>query len=42
VDFFLMGKNEITPTMARLAANADRPFVGHVLDMPKGLPRVRN
>jgi pilus assembly protein CpaC len=39
-DFFLMGKNEITPTMARLAANADRPFVGHVLDMPKGLPHV--
>ncbi|MGP0094929.1 MAG: type II and III secretion system protein family protein [Xanthobacteraceae bacterium] len=39
-DFFLMGKTEITPTMARLAANADRPFVGHVLDMPKGQPHV--
>jgi len=39
-DFFLMGKTEITPTLARLAANAERPFVGHVLDMPKGQPHV--
>jgi pilus assembly protein CpaC len=39
-DFFLMGKSEITPTAARLAVNAARPFIGHVLDMPKGLPHV--
>ncbi len=37
VDFFLMGKSEITPTDARMA---DRPshqirFVGHILDLPK-------
>ena len=40
IDFFLMGKNEITATTARLAANAGRPFVGHVLDMPKGMSHV--
>jgi pilus assembly protein CpaC len=39
-DLFLMGKHEITPTEARLAVNANRPFIGHVLDMPKGQPHV--
>lgn len=34
-DLFLMGKHEITPSQARLQTNADRPFVGHVLDLPK-------
>ena len=45
VDFFLLGKNEVTneearqltPTTARVAAAADRPFTGHMLDMPKGV-----
>ncbi len=39
-DFFLMGKNEITPTLARLAVGADRPFTGHELDLPKGAAHV--
>ena len=34
-DLFLMGKAEVTPATARLQLGADRPFVGHVLDMPK-------
>jgi pilus assembly protein CpaC len=34
IDFFLMGKNEITPAEARLAVgHQQRPFVGHILDM---------
>jgi pilus assembly protein CpaC len=36
VDLFLMGKPEITPAMAKLAGGVDRPFTGHMLDMPKG------
>ena len=40
IDFFLMGKSELTPSMARLAAGADRPFVGHELDLPKGVAHV--
>ncbi|HXZ21564.1 MAG TPA: type II and III secretion system protein family protein [Pseudolabrys sp.] len=44
VDFFLLGKNEVTkeearqltPTTARIAVAGDRPFTGHMLDMPKG------
>jgi pilus assembly protein CpaC len=36
VDFFLLGKPEVTPAMARLAAGGNRPFTGHVLDLPKG------
>jgi pilus assembly protein CpaC len=35
IDFFLMGKNEITPAEARLAAGHRRPFVGHILDLRK-------
>jgi pilus assembly protein CpaC len=34
VDFFVNGKTEISPAMARLAIGSDRPFVGHVLDIP--------
>jgi len=44
VDFFLMGKNEITreqarkltPATARVAVAADKPFTGHMIDLPKG------
>jgi pilus assembly protein CpaC len=36
VDFFLMGKAEVSPSLARLAVGAlDRPYVGHILDLPK-------
>jgi len=36
VDFFLNGKAEVSPAMARLAFGApSRPYVGHVLDLPK-------
>jgi len=36
VDLFLMGKTEINPELARLAAGAaTRPYVGHILDLPK-------
>jgi pilus assembly protein CpaC len=36
VDFFLMGKAEVSPTLARLAVGAlNRPYVGHILDLPK-------
>jgi len=35
-DLFLMGKPEISPAMAKLAGGVDRPFTGHMLDMPKG------
>ncbi len=44
VDFFLLGKNEVsrvrpaklTPAAARFAAAEEQPFTGHMLDMPKG------
>lgn len=44
VDFFLLGKTEVnreeartlTPVTARIAVAGDRPFTGHMLDMPKG------
>ncbi|MCL4710867.1 MAG: type II and III secretion system protein family protein [Pseudorhodoplanes sp.] len=36
VDFFLMGKPEVTPQMAKVAAGADRPMTGHMLDLPTG------
>ena len=44
VDFFLLGKSEVTreearqltPATARIAVAGDRPFTGHMLDMPKG------
>jgi pilus assembly protein CpaC len=35
IDFFLMGKAEITPADARLAVGHQRPFVGHMLDVRK-------
>ncbi len=43
-DFFLLGKTEVTraeafaltPVTARVAAAGDRPFTGHMLDLPKG------
>jgi pilus assembly protein CpaC len=36
VDLFLMGKTEVSPELARLAAGATtRPYVGHILDLPK-------
>ena len=44
VDYFLLGKAEVTraeamaltPVTARIAAAGDRPFTGHMLDLPKG------
>ncbi|MEJ2379378.1 MAG: hypothetical protein P8Y71_29655 [Pseudolabrys sp.] len=44
VDFFLLGKTEVTraaarkltPVSARVDAAADRPYTGHMLDMPPG------
>jgi pilus assembly protein CpaC len=36
IDFFLMGKSEITPADARMAIGQQRLFVGHILDLPKG------
>jgi pilus assembly protein CpaC len=36
IDFFLMGKSEITPADARMAIGQQQPFVGHILDLPKG------
>jgi pilus assembly protein CpaC len=36
LDFFLMGQAEVSPAMVRVAAGAPyRPFVGHILDLPK-------
>jgi pilus assembly protein CpaC len=35
IDFFLMGKNEVTPADVRLAVGHQRPFVGHMLDVRK-------
>ncbi len=35
VDLFLMGQTEVSPALARLAVGAlNRPYVGHVLDLP--------
>jgi len=33
VDFFLMGKPEVTPAMAKVAAGGLRPMTGHMLDI---------
>ncbi len=36
IDFFLMGQAEVSPALARMAVGAiNRPYVGHVLDLPK-------
>lgn len=37
-DMFLMGKPEVARAAVRAAAHADRPFTGHVLDLPKRRP----
>jgi pilus assembly protein CpaC len=36
IDFFLMGKAEITPADARMAVGQTQAYVGHILDLPKG------
>jgi pilus assembly protein CpaC len=41
IDFFLMGKSEILPSDARMAVGQQKqPFVGHMLDLPKGAAHV--
>src|SRR5262249_18185228 len=35
IDLFLMGKAEVTPAEVRLAVGHQRPFVGHMLELPK-------
>jgi pilus assembly protein CpaC len=40
IDFFLMGKSEITPADARMAIGQMQPNVGHILDLPKGVANV--
>jgi pilus assembly protein CpaC len=35
IDFFLMGKAEVSPADARLAVGHQRRFVGHILDLRK-------
>jgi pilus assembly protein CpaC len=35
IDFFLMGKAEVTPADVRLAVGHQRPFVGHIIDLRK-------
>jgi pilus assembly protein CpaC len=40
IDFFLMGKSEITPADARMAVGQMRPNVGHILDLPIGVANV--
>jgi len=45
VDFFLLGKTEVTraearnltPVSARIDAADSRPFTGHMLDMPRSV-----
>jgi pilus assembly protein CpaC len=40
IDFFLMGKSEITPADARMAVGQMQPDTGHMLDLPKGAANV--
>jgi pilus assembly protein CpaC len=40
IDFFLMGKSEITPADARMAVGQMQPNTGHILDLPKGAANV--
>jgi pilus assembly protein CpaC len=40
IDFFLMGKAEVTPADVRLALGHQKPFVGHILDMRRGEANV--
>jgi pilus assembly protein CpaC len=37
-DLFLMGKPEVAAAAVRAGAHADRPFTGHMLDLPKRSP----
>jgi pilus assembly protein CpaC len=39
-DLFLMGKTEISKPALRAALGVDRPFTGHMLDLPKGAVNV--
>jgi pilus assembly protein CpaC len=39
-DLFLMGKTEISKPALRAALGGDRPFTGHMLDLPKGAVNV--
>jgi pilus assembly protein CpaC len=39
IDFFLMGKAEITPADARMAVGQTQAYVGHILDLPKDLSK---
>jgi len=39
-DFFLAGKAEIPRNELRTAMGAEKPYSGHVLDLPKGVPNV--
>jgi pilus assembly protein CpaC len=39
IDFFLMGKAEITPADARMAVGQAQAYVGHILDLPKDLSK---
>jgi pilus assembly protein CpaC len=39
-DLFLMGKTEISKSALRAALGGDRPFTGHMLDLPKGAVNV--
>jgi pilus assembly protein CpaC len=40
VDFFLMGKAEVTPADVRMAVGQTRPNTGHIIDLPKGAANV--
>jgi pilus assembly protein CpaC len=39
IDFFLMGKSEITPADARMAVGQTQANVGHILDLPKDISK---
>ncbi len=36
IDFFLMGKSEVTPADVRMAIGQSRANTGHMLDLPQG------
>jgi pilus assembly protein CpaC len=39
IDFFLMGKSEITPADARMAVGQTQANVGHILDLPRDISK---
>ena len=39
IDFFLMGKSEITPADARMAVGQTQAYVGHILDLPEDISK---